>query len=345
MKISSKIVQRIGMLRTALFLEEVIYKILPSRQRLKFIYFILFSLRLNEMFARSNGIQDYHVYVINLDRDRERMESFQKRCKKMSIAFKRVSGVDCADLDFEIINCKQLLGSKFYGGDLFPRGSFASFLSHRKVWLQFLETTDPVALICEDDTLLLGPLPSVSSGFHFPEGADVIFANNRMGEGFFSKKYYHQTPTNRPRFYGIFEALMNICSEQPYLGGPGLDGYFVTRKGAEKLLALYSELKYTMNNDWFIVFNSLSPDQQDAFRKAAGSERLDSVSLPEGPLLESYVMVPSLVELGDFNTSIRMLDPTMLATREEMLRGESSTTHDQGDKTEKTENPSHNLSS
>jgi hypothetical protein len=249
------------------------------------------------------------------------MKSFKRRADKLGVSFIRHRGLDCGESGFSFGDYHNLLGKKFYGSDLFPRGSFASFLSHRQVWLRFLETGNPIALICEDDALLLGPLPTNAGDFHFPDGADIIFANTRMGEGFFSKKYFESGRFDKPNYYGVFEALMNLCHDQIHLGGPGLDGYFVTRKGAQNLLALYDEVKYSMNNDWFVVFNSLSTEQRDAFRKAEASGRLDKVSLPDGPRLESYVMIPSLVELADFNTSIRMLDPTMLATREEMLCG------------------------
>lgn len=310
------------MLRTALVLEWGLYHISPRSHRLKFQYFLRFSLHLKNMFSKNLGKSDYNVYVINLDRDVARLESFRRRAKKMGVAFQRVPGFDCKAEGFDFSDQKHLLGEKFYGADLFPRGSFASFLSHRKVWLRFLETTDSVAFICEDDALLLGSLPLLAADFHFPKEADVIFANNRMGEGFYSEKYFSECKIDRPCFYGVFESLMNICSDKTYLGGPGLDGYFITRKGAKMLLALYDELKYRMNNDWFVVFNSLSNAQRDAFRNADGTGRLDKVFLPDGPRLESYVMVPSLVEAGNFDTSIRMLDPATLATREEILRGE-----------------------
>jgi GR25 family glycosyltransferase involved in LPS biosynthesis len=321
MRFNSKIFQKQGLLGMALFFEKILYSIAPKSQRLKFIFFVKFTQRLRSMFPACRSERDYGVYVINLDRDAERMKSFKRRADKLGVSFTRHRGLDCGEPGFSFGDYNDLLGNKFYGSDLFPRGSFASFLSHRQVWLRFLETSDAVALICEDDALLLGPLPTNAGDFHFPDGADIVFSNTRMGEGFFSKKYYESGQLDRPNYYGVFDALMNLCHDQIHLGGPGLDGYFVTRKGAQKLLALYEEVKYSMNNDWFVVFNSLSTEQRDAFRKAEASGRLDKVSLPDGPRLESYVMVPSLVELADFNTSIRMLDPAMLATREELLCG------------------------
>ena len=322
MRLNSKIFQKQGLLGMALFFEKILYLIAPKTQRLKFIFFIQFTKRLRSMFPLCRGERDYGIYVINLDRDDERMKSFKRRADKLGVGFVRHRGLDCGVPGFSFGDYHDLLGNQFYGSNLFPRGSFASFLSHRQVWLRFLETTDSVAFICEDDALLLGPLPTNASDFHFPKEADVIFANNRMGEGFYSEKYFSESKVDRPSFYGVFESLMNICSDKIFLGGPGLDGYFITRKGAKKLLALYDEAKYTMNNDWFVVFNSMSNAQRDAFRKAEGTGRLDKVFLPDGPRLESYVMIPSLVEAGNFDTSIRMLDPSMLAPREEMLCGE-----------------------
>jgi GR25 family glycosyltransferase involved in LPS biosynthesis len=315
---------RSRMLRTGLFFEKIFYIINPQPQRLNFIYFIHFKLMLKKIFRNNPGEPDYKVYVINLDSDLKRMKSFDQRAKDLGIVYSRVSGLDARKQDFSFLPYQYLLGNEFYGNNLFPRGSFASFLSHRQVWLRFLDTSNSVALICEDDALPLGPLPKLARDFHFPDGADVVFANTRMGQGFFTKKYYETGHLNRPNYYGVFEALMNICHEKIYIGGPGLDGYFVTRQGAQKLLALYDEVKYSMNNDWFVVLNSLSNEERTSFLKAEGTGRMDKVHLPEGPRLQSYVMVPSLVELADFSTSIRMMDPSMLATREEIICGDSN---------------------
>jgi GR25 family glycosyltransferase involved in LPS biosynthesis len=307
-----------GYARLAVVLQSIFAFLDRKPQRRRALVFFKNVVRLRAMIWE--GEQDYPVYVINLDRDEKRMISFKKRANEMSLQYVRCRGIDLLETEFDFGVFKNLLGEKFYGNDLFPRGSFASFLSHREVWLRFLESENPIAVICEDDALPIGRFPKYSKDFFIPKDADVVFVNNRMGEGFLSSEYFNASCDSKLKYYDVFVALMNICREKIIMSGPGLDGYILTKQGAKKLVALYEEIKYTMNNDWFVVFNSLSADQRDQFRKTEGTGRLDKVTLPDGPRLKSYVMIPSLIELGNFETSIKMLDPSMMATRDDLLR-------------------------
>lgn len=314
-----KKIQKSRMLYTGLYLEKILYLVKPNPQRLKTIYFIYYKILLSKIFIKCLEEQEYPVYVINLDRDGKRMESFNLRAKKLGIRYKRIRALDAQESGFSFKPYEHLIGEKFYGNKIFPRGSVASFLSHRKAWLAFLDTRQTIALICEDDALLLGPLPKSAAEFQCPKNADIIFVNNRMCEAFYNKKYFDTCSRDKPNYYRIYEALMNICKEKIYLGGPGLDGYLVTRKGAQRLLKLYDEIKYSMNNDWFVVLNSLNKENRDAYLNAEGSGRMNKISLPDGPCLESYVMLPPLVDLGDFETSVQMLNPLTHVTREKMF--------------------------
>jgi GR25 family glycosyltransferase involved in LPS biosynthesis len=306
------------LLKAAIVFETIVNFFNKKCSRSNYIYFIRNRLILKKIYINCRGPRDYAVYLINLDNDLERLVSFNASAKKFQVNYHRISALDARQKNTDFSSYKHLLGEKFYGGDFFPRGSFASFLSHRQVWLKFLETSDPIALICEDDTLLLGRLPKSFQEFQMPADSDVIFVNTRMAEGFFNKSGFKKLHSNAPTFFPVFDALINICKSKIFIGGPGLDGYILTRSGAEKLIKLYDELKYTMNNDWFVVFNSLSSSEREIFLHEEGSDRFKTIALPEKATLKSFVMLPCLVELGDFGTSIAMHEQKLLTLREDL---------------------------
>lgn len=289
-----------------------------SAQRARYIYFLKYIKKLKSAPIEKGNPSDYTVYVINREKDKKRLKSFRDRACKLNVKFELVQAIDCLVEGFDFSPYLHLIGESFYGDSNFPKGSIGSFLSHRKSWLRFLETNNKIAFICEDDALLLAKLPIFEAAFKIPEDADIIFANSRMGEAFYDKESFEISGKDLFSYYILYDTLLRICRKNVYIGGPGLDAYIITRSGAKKLLDLYDELKYGMNNDWFVVFNSLSAAERNEFRKLEGTGRLDRVNLSEGSRLRSYVMVPSLVELADFDTSIRMLDEKTFLTKKQM---------------------------
>jgi len=313
-----KKLQFYGLIALSISLLHLFQFLLFSTQRARYLYFLKYIKKLKAAPIEKGSPTDYTVYVINRKKDIKRLKSFRDRACKLKVRFEVVHAIDCLVEGFDFSSYLHLIGESFYGGRNFPKGSIGSFLSHRKTWLRFLETNNKIAFICEDDSLLLAKLPLFEAAFKIPEDADIIFANPRMGEGFYDKESFEMSAKDLFSYYSLYDALLKICQKNVYIGGPGLDGYIITRSGAKKLLDLYDKLKYRMNNDWFVVFNSLCAAERDAFRKLEGSGRLDHVHLPEGASLKSYVMVPSLVDLADFETSIRMLDERTFVIKEQM---------------------------
>ena len=91
------------------------------------------------------------IYVINLDRDFERMASLAGSLQALALPFERVSAV----LGKEVPGWEKLVDGKLYGARNrlpMPRpGEVGCYLSHLKAMEEFLRTDAPWCVILEDD--------------------------------------------------------------------------------------------------------------------------------------------------------------------------------------------------
>lgn len=91
------------------------------------------------------------VYVINLDRDLERMASLAGYLGQLGLAYTRIPAV----LGKTIPDWEQLVDAKLYGDRNrlpLPRaGEVGCYLSHLKAMEAFLQTAEPWCVILEDD--------------------------------------------------------------------------------------------------------------------------------------------------------------------------------------------------
>ena len=90
-------------------------------------------------------IKDFEVYVINLEKDKDRLKRFSE--VMYPIPYKRIEAVYGKDVDFT--NMEEIFYTSRY---LTPRSALGCGLSHRKALKTFLETSKKdYAVICEDD--------------------------------------------------------------------------------------------------------------------------------------------------------------------------------------------------
>jgi glycosyl transferase family 25 len=87
-----------------------------------------------------------NIYVINMDKDTQRLNKITQSAKKYEINFTRVSGVLIND---EIIKTSPFVSDfmKKYG----TKGIIGSFLAHKKVWEIIVNDKIDYAVILEDD--------------------------------------------------------------------------------------------------------------------------------------------------------------------------------------------------
>ena len=89
-----------------------------------------------------------HIFVINMDKDTDRLKKVKKSAAINNIKFERISGVS---IDNEYIKkspeISQLM--KLFG----TKGMIGCFLAHKKVWSKIVLDNIPYAVICEDDII------------------------------------------------------------------------------------------------------------------------------------------------------------------------------------------------
>ncbi|MFA5902185.1 MAG: glycosyltransferase family 25 protein, partial [Hyphomicrobium sp.] len=117
------------------------------------------------------------VFVINLDRDRERLERMVGECQRVGLTFERFAAVDGNRLEPD-------LRDQFYDGDIlhepaFTPGEIGVYASHLRI-LRLLESRDgEYALIFEDDVRLAEDLvPTIQAAVAAAKDWDIIRLSN-----------------------------------------------------------------------------------------------------------------------------------------------------------------------
>ena len=97
--------------------------------------------------------QNVAVFCINLDRDQSRYQAIAPLLNQLKFGYQRVSAVYGKALPSSFI--KEFVDAKtyklFFNGAVPGLGEVGCFLSHVKVWKQFLDSSAEFALILEDD--------------------------------------------------------------------------------------------------------------------------------------------------------------------------------------------------
>jgi len=292
----------------------------PVRRRV--LHFIRCSERLFELQRRAgsgaDGGRDYPVVLINRDCDTRRLAAFQKRAQQFGVSFQRSPGVSATAPGFDFTPYESQIGETFYNQTRILKGGVGCFLGHLGAWRQVQAGGHELGLVCEDDAWFIGPPPLKIADLELPPDADLIFANERMAAGLLNE--HSVAELKHHKFLKVaanaaFYALHKISS---HITGPGGDGYFLTRRGVEKLLRIYSQTRIYVDVDWFLLFQSLSDAEVALFKIQDATGRFDSMVLAPERLC-SYVLVPSLVEQASMGSTRKTEDPAGYLERSVMF--------------------------
>lgn len=168
------------------------------------------------------------VYVINLERSRQRWEALQQRADEAQLHLRRVEAVDGHKLTKnQLDNFDEAAFRKFHGKTPLV-GEIGCYFSHLKALQIIAKGEEDCAVIIEDDVLFTPDFKTVVEELAQVEGWDVIkLINNRVK--FFQRKYVT-----------IGGAEIGRCMHGP-LGCAG--GYMVTREGANRLLNTIAKME------------------------------------------------------------------------------------------------------
>ncbi len=207
---------------------------------------------LKTSWAKTGRADDFDIYVINLDSDVIRFARIAKQLEGTS--FLRIPGVRGAYLPDGVL--RYLTRDQ---GNM-QKGTVGCFLSHLVAWERVASSGRP-GLVLEDDAWLLAGAPPSIACLHLPPSFDLVFANERMSP---NKASY---PENGLQSLTLGAAVRTKDAEW---GAVGTDGYFVSPKGARKLLALADRDGIAGDIDWRLLSYALTERQRAAVIQAKG---------------------------------------------------------------------------
>jgi GR25 family glycosyltransferase involved in LPS biosynthesis len=171
-----------------------------------------------------NNIVD-KVYVINLDKDKERLESIRNQLNEQHIVFERFSAIDGSKIQKD---------SQFteFCNNFCTNGTKGCALSHRTLYQSMINKDYESICIFEDDAilnkdfnehlqLLVGSIPS---------DYDIIYLGNHFYCGDISA--YNQFTT---KLFNVKTSEYNT-GVLKVAGCGGFHGYIISKKGAQKIL-------------------------------------------------------------------------------------------------------------
>lgn len=113
-------------------------------------------------------------YLINLDKDSERLGSFKRQFERLNIEFERIPAVDGRQVSEAVYTEFQRARPRNHKKG-WLRGQMGCFLSHYAAWQIIANGDEPFGAVFEDDIYISDGLGIVlSSGAWIPEGVDIV---------------------------------------------------------------------------------------------------------------------------------------------------------------------------
>ncbi|MGV0818750.1 glycosyltransferase family 25 protein [Martelella sp. AMO21009] len=227
------------------------------------------------------------TFVINLDRDTERLERIEALLSERDVAFTRVPAVDGRSLSPD-----EIAAVCAYPTPVSIRlqpGEIACYLSHIKAWRLLLDSDQECAAIFEDDIDLSHDAAAVLSAIADwrPDDADIVKL---------------ETSLKSIELGRAPETI--ICKREiRRLAGChiGTAGYVITRKGAARMLAESSKLRMAVDTTLFdprggvaetLSLYQLSPALCIQTRLQTGAEPASRSNIAERASHKSYGATP-----------------------------------------------------
>lgn len=229
---------------------------------------------------------DLAVYAINLDENAERWERISRLVTPRSLH--RIGGVPGRYLADGVV--------KRFGPQASPhfKGTLGCFLAHYAAWEAHLKSTEPHALILEDDCLPLIDIPRSGTSLMLPADFDICFLTNGLGVLGSERAATEMLPIYRPLADSVAERAAQLLA-------PGGYGYVLSRRGAEQLIARVDEDGFFGDVDWRMIAyclprHAVDGYPQESFARGVLSAHLQ-VIVPRPPLA-GFCCYPGLVKPG-----------------------------------------------
>ncbi len=171
------------------------------------------------LYAETDSV-NFDVICINLLRRQDKKQFIEKQFEGTGLNLRMFQAVDGGAIDtIQLIDDGVLAVNNFCpatGMPLIP-AQIGAYLSHYELWKAALESPNKISLILEDDALMVCDKPTLEDfARHIPEDADLFFINRRRNK-------------TKPVSLYASKFVSHFW---------GLTAYFLTKQGAEKLVAL-----------------------------------------------------------------------------------------------------------
>jgi glycosyl transferase family 25 len=181
-------------------------------------------------------------YVINLDRNPERLQAFKARFDALGIPFERFPGVDgkaMSEKDFA-----RFVSTRPRNGKPWGRGAMGCFLSHYTLWQKIAESNQEYSAIFEDDIHHVsdGLKEYLQTYFWLPRDCDILRLEPSTNRVLLSKEPVAEWRERR---------LFKVRSTSWCAGG-----YIISRDAAKRLAALPPAHHNTADNTLFCYEDS-----------------------------------------------------------------------------------------
>jgi GR25 family glycosyltransferase involved in LPS biosynthesis len=198
------------------------------------------------------------AFVINLEGARERLDGISRSLSEAGIAFERVPGIKGSDLsDYATRRLAPTWERALEEDD--RAGTLGCFLGHIGAWERVANGDGGFYLVLEDDARPCVPIPRSFSALKIPEDVDLCFCNTRMEPLFANGADY---PT-RPKLLTAVEARGTRPADQRGIGG---EAYFLSKRGAEKLLQAVDIVGAYKHVDWFLMMVGIDDEAAKTLR-------------------------------------------------------------------------------
>ena len=220
------------------------------------------------------------IFVINLDRDKERLAAFSKQMKMIKRSFTRWCATAGDELDSRKFGIEPICEGVFITGFReWSKNEAACGVSHIKLLLKIVHENIPWTVILEDDALMLNRIPMNILEFNVPSDADIVLLNERAEVG----------TTIRSGKFAYGEVT----------GGAGTEGYMISLVGAQKMLKILYPLRDPLDFQMFSHFYYIQTNDISPFYW-----RLPQNPFAYDTMLKAYRVVPALVGHADSSSSI-----------------------------------------